>query len=1260
MKRKSSKFIAVMLAAVLAVAPVQGAAAQEITPVTIETEQTESQPEVVEATTEAEKEPVTEENGDVVTPGSETSTEETSSEETSSEETSTEEASTEETTLPDNGDVQNPDEGGKDDTVSDNEADEDVVGDGTVSENTVSGNTVSSNTVSANEAEKDSLFPGMPEGYTLSAKELAEKSDLAANLSDFTKSVSGVDYTEGEVILWADNQEQAEVIAKAYGGNLLSYREKIAVIGLGQDVKVSQAMEAAADSTVAIPVVWPNYYRSTMQVKGSEKPITITESGLNDAAAIFGDQLLDPKYVAYQWQHNAVGSMYAWNGGYTGSGVKVAVLDTGGAAHEDVVFAGSYNAIDGTNVQTDIDGHGTHVAGIIGATRNNGVGGAGIAPDASLYAVKVLDDDGIGSDANIIRGINHAAAEDGFNVDIINMSLGGWQVNSLYEKAITDAVNGGTAVFAAAGNTYSQVKSYPAAYDDAICVAATNQGNTKASFSSYGSWVDLSGPGVDIPSTVPGGYTFMSGTSQATPVIAGTAAVILSANLPAIAKESGARKVEALKKVLTSNVKKASGTAIGKGIVDLPKALKVSTSIMAPGKPAFDQPGKVYKDISSLEVGIKAAEGTAIYYSVNGKTPSYKNGIITNGTLYTGKITLEGAKKVTLKAIAVNSWGKASPVTSASYTFNPGMSSIEITGSSKVLVNKSITLKANIYPNYATDKALDWTISPTGQNVTVKNGKVTAAKTAAPGEYTVTATAKNNKEVFDTHIVTVAAAATVKKVSFIKDEKKLSSLPLVRGSENEIYDLGSVLVVELASDPKIGTVSDVVFSTSNPKVAVVSNTGQLSATGGGTASITATAADGSGLSAKLTVKVTQNITGIDIIGNDVVGAGASVSFKASTSPITAKKSVIWTLAQPVDGVKISTSGKVTVAAGTKAGTFTVVATAKDAGKYSAQKVVTIKEGAVGKIVLSKTSVTLLRTSVFDDIAHMEASITATVTGDTGFDAEAYTVTSSNPGIAVVSKAGNVITIRATGAATGTSVVTVQSIDGKNKKATCKVTVNNPVSSVFVSQEAGRTEVIGKGSSLKLNATIETIYGPVTNKKVIWKSSDEKIATVDKNGKVKALNLGSASITAVAEDGSGTNGTYNIRVKDPIQKLAVDIFDYDPSVYSGVKISMKEVGVYLDGYYQYNGKSYIMDPSGSVFIDPSPTPTDYQVAIEIGNLDIIACSAGVAVPVFDNEGKVKFCVYGAYFKLLKPGKTTITLKAMDGSGKKTVHNITVTE
>lgn len=227
------------------------------------------------------------------------------------------------------------------------------------------------------------------------------------------------------------------------------------------------------------------------------------------------------------------------------SDIVIAVIDTG-VDTEHPEFSGrlvdGYDFVNGDNDPDDDYGHGTHVAGIA-AAGSDGSGMSGVAPGVSIMPVKILDEHGLGDTATEINGIIYAVNK---GADVINLSIGGSSRSYGEQLAIEYALDHGVVVVAAAGNDGYDYADYPASYDGVISVGAADWNGSKielASFSNYGSDIDIVAPGVDILSAIPeeldnmssgvgdfreDGYALMSGTSMSTPFVAGMAAMILA------------------------------------------------------------------------------------------------------------------------------------------------------------------------------------------------------------------------------------------------------------------------------------------------------------------------------------------------------------------------------------------------------------------------------------------------------------------------------------------------------------------------------------------------------------------------------------------------------------------------------------------------------------------------------------------------------------------------------------------------------------
>jgi thermitase len=243
----------------------------------------------------------------------------------------------------------------------------------------------------------------------------------------------------------------------------------------------------------------------------------------------------DP-YYAMQWGPQMIKAESAWNkvDPVKRARVIIAVLDSGiNSSHEDLKssIVPGYDFVYDDNNTNDGMGHGTHVAGIAVGLTYNGIGIAGIASGCKIMPVKVLDDDGNGSDADIIEGIKYATDH---GAQVINMSLGGPETSNAMQDAVNYAISHGVNVVAAAGNENGPIGT-PGNCKGVITVGAIERNGKRASYSDFGPKLDVVAPGSDILSTYiggtgPSGYTYFSGTSMAAPFVSGVAALIKAVN----------------------------------------------------------------------------------------------------------------------------------------------------------------------------------------------------------------------------------------------------------------------------------------------------------------------------------------------------------------------------------------------------------------------------------------------------------------------------------------------------------------------------------------------------------------------------------------------------------------------------------------------------------------------------------------------------------------------------------------------------------
>lgn len=999
---------------------------------------------------------------------------------------------------------------------------------------------VSDNTLEDEDLEADSdKFSKMPSGYSLSSEQKEMKSALSASMGQFDESQEGETFVEREVFAFADSREEAEDIANAYCAELIEYDEGVAVLKLKKGTSVGDALMIASDMDNNFPAVYPDYYRYAYEeeIPQDNSSLTVVEEEyeLEDGASnvplsgeptleayaeavqAMGDPNMSYDSQYYQWQHVNVGSVYAWGAGYKGQGVKVAVLDTGVTPNgNDSVNCTVHEDKTEEKNSTDGQGHGTHVAGIIAAQLNN-KGGAGIAPEAEIVDIKVLNSEGSGKDSNIIQGINSAISK---KVDIINMSLGGIGYNPAVEVVVNKAYEeNGIAVFVAAGNDGGTNMTYPAALNNVICVAAVDNNNQRASFSNYGPWVELSAPGVDIwsiaiagDSAAVGGFRKMSGTSQATPVAAGEAAVILSGKdkLQEFNGKSGKDKVDALKKVMQANIISA-GSGMGKGVTSLTKVFKLSVATAKPGVPTISAVDTSNNAAQSMDITIEAQMGMKICYTTNGKNPSFKNGEVdANTTLVeTNTVTFpvdgKNAAKGTVKAMAVNASGVASSVKSFTYQLKPYVKTIVISGPTRVEKKKAIQLTAVIAPSYATKKDVKWTLLTEGgqpvdaAQIKIEKGKITTTDKAVAGKYKVTATAQDNPDadkVAKSQEYTIEVVETdtaIQKIVFsnqVKKELWMKKTP----SDATISLFEYVTAQDKGAGGKLKDITDrtelanrLQWTSSKPAVATVDNKGKVTAKTVGTTTITVKADDNLGKKATVNIAVKQAVTGITITTdkgekadkNFTVALGKSMALKADISPAKpANNKINWSIAPDssnsvtdaeLKNITINKSnGKITVKAAAKAGKYVVTAEAADQQGAKATRPITVVGGAIGEITLSKAEqkVTLYTQNVSAEKTNTK-TITATIKGVKDrqgnygtFDPNAYMVTNSNESVVTVKKienkaAGTVaITLESKGTMFGKANIVIASTDGSNKKATCAVTVSGGISKVEILDAQG--------------------------------------------------------------------------------------------------------------------------------------------------------------------------------------------------------------
>ncbi len=412
-------------------------------------------------------------------------------------------------------------------------------------------------------------------------------------------------------------------------------------------------------------------------------------------------------------------------------------------------------------------------------------------------------------------------------------------------------------------------------------------------------------------------------------------------------------------------------------------------------------------------------------------------------------------------------------------------------------VNDSETLTATIKPDDATNKAVNWTSTNTKVATVDANGLV---KAIGAGDALITVTAADECGASATCIVTVTQPVT--EITLDKTSLNLS----VGNSET----LTATIKPDNAANKAVN------WTSTNTKVATVDANGLVKAVGVGSATITATAADGSGVKATCEVTVTQPVTKITLDKTSLnLSVGNSETLTATVKPDNASdKEVNWTSTN----TKVATVDANGLVKAVGAGSATITATAADGSGVKATCKVTVTQ-PVTEITLNKTSLDLS--------VNKSETLTATVKPNNATN-KAVNWSSTNTKVATVDANG---LVKAVGA--GSATITVTATDGSGVKATCKVTVVKLVSEITLDKTDLLLHV---GESDSINAKVTP--ADASNKEITWTSTNADVATVDSTGKVTAVGVGTATITATATDESGISASATIKVT----KLVTDVFD----------------------------------------------------------------------------------------------------------------------
>ncbi|MDR0875453.1 MAG: S8 family serine peptidase [Clostridiales Family XIII bacterium] len=730
-------------------------------------------------------------------------------------------------------------------------------------------------------------------GLVLTAEMRQEKIELSAEgiAEGLLALEANRDYVDHIVLYLTESEAEAQKVADAYQGILLSFSYGVAEIKVAKSTQ--EVVALAADTDNNWPAVYPSYIYSLayegedvqaadiqtlfeqdrlsqdeIDALNAENEFPDEEEPEYDGISLFSAKPNDP-YFNKQWFHNTIGTLDAWSYAQ-GAGVVVATIDSGIAkSHPDLKknIKGAYvTAKHATHGVSDNAGHGTHVAGIIAATANNKIGVAGVAPKAKIMSIKALDlfwdpwsgSIQVGGDtADIVRAVKMAISK---KANVINMSIGGIGYDAAFNKSIQNAYKAGITVVVAAGNETRNLNYYaiyPAKYKNVICVSATGRYDYIAFYSNYGyPYITIAAPGGSgrenadsIYSTyLSSKYRYYDGTSMATPVVSGVAALVLSSS--SLLKSSRTKEtVNTVRDILTKTATPAgSSEYYGAGIVNAAAAVGyIAGSPVA--KPTFDvktkstlastnNAGSVTLRVTSTTPGVK------YYYTLDGKTPTLKSKTSSSGKL---TIVTIGKKSVTVKVRAViPKTGRSSAVATAKYTLKTRVSSISVkskNGNTGVVIGKKITLQTKVKPSKPSKSGLAWTSSDKKIATVDKKGVVTAKR---KGHVTITASATDGSGV---------TGKIELDVTPLTRSLKLDSKNMTLSKSAKNYPRTGDIVVTPSPAGALSGAANFTYKSSNAKVAKVSARGKVTAVGAGKATITVTAKDGSKKNVKLSVQV---------------------------------------------------------------------------------------------------------------------------------------------------------------------------------------------------------------------------------------------------------------------------------------------------------------------------------------------------------------------------------------------------------------------
>ncbi|MDR3037266.1 MAG: RICIN domain-containing protein [Coriobacteriales bacterium] len=538
-------------------------------------------------------------------------------------------------------------------------------------------------------------------------------------------------------------------------------------------------------------------------------------------------------YYQAQWWLRNVGAFGAWDLQRANKAVTVAVVDSGiRMTHKDlagnIIKNLAWDAYNNKPLTTDISGHGTHVAGIVAAEAGNAYAGAGISYNAKILPINIFFEVSEGrtsaSTTTLVAAYTYIMAHrQEANIRVVNLSLGGPNDDPAVHNAIIKADKAGILTVCAAGNDGTDVNinvdnapSYPSDYAECVSVVSVDKSNNRSTYSEHNAYKDIAAPGTEILSTYYSSdesYVYMQGTSMASPVVAGVAALLFAKNPKLTCNQAK----KALYDTATDGGTPGWDKYWGWGLVNAQKAVEALptpvTGVTLNAKTKSVAEGK------SFTLTATVAPTNATNKAVTWKSSNTAVAKVSSS----GKVTGVKAGKATITVTTKD----GSKTASCTVTVTPvAVTGVTLNAKTKTLVaGTAFTLAATVAPSNASNKAVTWASSNTAIAKVSSAGKVTAVK---PGSAKITVTTKDGSK-------TASCTVTVTPV-------KVTGVTLNAATKSLEVGLAFTLTATVA--PTNATNKALTWTSSNLSVATVDPFGKVSAVKVGTATITVTTKDG--------------------------------------------------------------------------------------------------------------------------------------------------------------------------------------------------------------------------------------------------------------------------------------------------------------------------------------------------------------------------------------------------------------------------------